>query len=110
MGRQGVVVFTRRLQYLNRSVTLPDGTRHTIRLGEEKGVDSLGRARTEPLDQARLCVPLERGQPIPPRGGRNRLDRDRPHSVALIWSGSSGSVADAAPPVLPDGNNGPKPA
>ena len=39
MGRQGVVVFTRRLQYLNRSVTLPDGTRHTIRLGEEKGVD-----------------------------------------------------------------------
>lgn len=39
MGRQGVVVFTRRLQYLNRSVTLPDGTRHTIRLGEEKGID-----------------------------------------------------------------------
>ncbi len=39
MGRQGVVVFTRRLQYLNRSVTLPDGTRHSIRLGEEKGVD-----------------------------------------------------------------------
>lgn len=39
MGRQGVMVFTRRLQYLNRSVTLPDGTRQTIRLGEEKGID-----------------------------------------------------------------------
>lgn len=39
MGRQGVVVYTRRLRYHNRSVTLPDGTEHTILLGEEKGID-----------------------------------------------------------------------
>jgi uncharacterized LabA/DUF88 family protein len=39
MGRQGVVVCTRRLKYHNRSVTLPDGTLHTVLVGEEKGID-----------------------------------------------------------------------
>ena len=39
MGRQGVVVCTRRLRYRNHSITLPGGTRHTVRLGEEKGID-----------------------------------------------------------------------
>lgn len=39
MGRQGVVVYTRRLRYHSWMVTLPDGTEHTIVLGEEKGID-----------------------------------------------------------------------
>jgi hypothetical protein len=39
MGRQGVVVCTRRLKYHNRSVTLPDGTLHSVLVGEEKGID-----------------------------------------------------------------------
>ena len=39
MGRQGVVVYTRRLKYRRRSVTLPDGTDQTFMVGEEKGID-----------------------------------------------------------------------
>jgi hypothetical protein len=34
-----VVVCTRRLKYHNRSVTLPDGTLHSVLVGEEKGID-----------------------------------------------------------------------
>lgn len=39
MGRQGVVVFSRPLRYRNRRVMLPDGTKHSFLIGEEKGVD-----------------------------------------------------------------------
>ncbi len=39
MGRQGIVVFSRRLRYRNVQVRLPDGTTHTFLTGEEKGVD-----------------------------------------------------------------------
>lgn len=39
MGRQGVVVFSRPLRYRNRRVVLPDGTKHSVLTGEEKGVD-----------------------------------------------------------------------
>ncbi|MEO5338825.1 MAG: NYN domain-containing protein [Magnetospirillum sp. WYHS-4] len=39
MGRQRVHVFSRPLRYRNKSFTLPDGTQHTILVGEEKGVD-----------------------------------------------------------------------
>lgn len=39
MGRQGVHVFSRFLSYRNKTVRLPDGTTHTIRTAEEKGVD-----------------------------------------------------------------------
>lgn len=39
MGRQGVVVFTRRLRYRNRTVRLPGGGTHTFLAGEEKGID-----------------------------------------------------------------------
>lgn len=39
IGRQGVVVYSRPLRYRNRSVALPDGTRHSFRTGEEKGID-----------------------------------------------------------------------
>ena len=39
MGRQGVVVFSRPLRYRNRTVVLPDGTKHSFLAGEEKGID-----------------------------------------------------------------------
>ncbi len=39
MGREGVVVFTRRLRYRNRTVRLPGGRTHTLLAGEEKGID-----------------------------------------------------------------------
>lgn len=39
LGREGVHVFSRTLRYRNRTVTLPGGSTHTFRTGEEKGVD-----------------------------------------------------------------------
>lgn len=39
MGHRGVVVFSRRLRYRNRTVKLPDGTIHTYLVGQEKGID-----------------------------------------------------------------------
>jgi uncharacterized LabA/DUF88 family protein len=39
MGRQGVVVYSRSLRYRNRRIVLPDGTKHSVLTGEEKGVD-----------------------------------------------------------------------
>ncbi len=39
LGRQGVEVFSRSLRYRNRTVRLPDGTKHTYLAGEEKGID-----------------------------------------------------------------------
>lgn len=39
MGRQGVHIFSRSLRYRNRTVRLPNGTSHTVLVGEEKGID-----------------------------------------------------------------------
>ncbi len=39
MGRQGVKVFSRSLRYRNRTVMLPNGTKHIYLAGEEKGID-----------------------------------------------------------------------
>lgn len=39
MGRQGVRVFSRPLRYRNRVVNLPDGTKYSILIGQEKGID-----------------------------------------------------------------------
>jgi uncharacterized LabA/DUF88 family protein len=39
MGRAGVHVFSRPLRYRNQSMTLPDGSTHTVLVGEEKGID-----------------------------------------------------------------------
>jgi uncharacterized LabA/DUF88 family protein len=39
MGRQGIIVFSRPLRYRTREVILSDGSRHTIRMAEEKGID-----------------------------------------------------------------------
>ena len=36
---QGVHVYSRPLRYRNKTVKLPDGTRHTFLAGEEKGID-----------------------------------------------------------------------
>ena len=39
MGRRGVHVYTRALRYRNKAFTLPDGTKHSLLIGEEKGID-----------------------------------------------------------------------
>ena len=39
MVRCGICVFARKLHYRNESVTLPDGSNRSVRIGEEKGVD-----------------------------------------------------------------------
>ena len=39
MGRLGVTIFSRPLRYRNQTVNLPDGTKHTILVGQEKGID-----------------------------------------------------------------------
>ena len=39
MGRQGVIVYSRPLRYRNRTVRLANGTQHSFRTGEEKGID-----------------------------------------------------------------------
>lgn len=40
MGRDGVKLFTRRLMYRNKTVYLPDGTKHSFLAGDEKGIDA----------------------------------------------------------------------
>lgn len=39
MSRQGVHTFSRPLRYRNQRFRLPDGTEHTVLVGQEKGVD-----------------------------------------------------------------------
>lgn len=39
MSWREVVVFSRSLRYRNKTVKLPDGTKHTFLAGEEKGID-----------------------------------------------------------------------
>jgi len=39
MSRGGVVVYSRALRYRNQSLKLPDGSMHTMLVGEEKGID-----------------------------------------------------------------------
>jgi len=39
MGRQGVHVFARPLSYRSKTVRLPDGSTHSFRAAEEKGVE-----------------------------------------------------------------------
>ncbi len=39
MEQQGIVVFKRQLRYRNQEVSLPDGRKTTVLVGQEKGVD-----------------------------------------------------------------------
>ncbi|MDI1252771.1 NYN domain-containing protein [Thermomonas sp.] len=39
MRHKKIVVFSRPLRYRNQTVKLPDGSSHTVRAGEEKGID-----------------------------------------------------------------------
>ena len=50
MGRQGVYVVSRPLRYRNQTVRLPDGTEHTVLVGEEKGIDVVDLRRTVDRD------------------------------------------------------------
>src|SRR5438093_6903594 len=51
MGRQGVYVVSRPLRYRNQTVRLPDGTEHTVLVGEEKGIDVVDLRRTVDRDE-----------------------------------------------------------
>lgn len=62
MGREGVHVFSRPLRYRNQTVKLPDGSQHTVLVGQEKGVD------------VRLALDLV------------RFASDRHYDVGLIFS------------------------
>jgi len=39
MGRQGIAIYSRELRYRNKMVRLPDGSKHAVLTGEEKGID-----------------------------------------------------------------------
>jgi hypothetical protein len=39
MSRRGIHTFSRPLRYRNETLTLPDGTQHSVLVGQEKGVD-----------------------------------------------------------------------
>ncbi|MCZ7586164.1 MAG: NYN domain-containing protein [Deltaproteobacteria bacterium] len=39
MNHQGVKVFSRSLRYQTKTLTLPDGTQQSLRVGQEKGID-----------------------------------------------------------------------
>lgn len=62
MGREGVKSYTRALRYRNRTIRLPDGSKHTFLSGEEKGID------------VRIALDVI------------RLARQRQYDVALIFS------------------------
>lgn len=62
MGREGVKSYTRALRYRNRTVRLPDGSKHSFLSGEEKGID------------VRIALDVI------------RLARQRRYDVALIFS------------------------
>ena len=76
MRRKGVIVYTRSLKYRYRSVALPDGTDHTVLLGEEKGIEA--------LDQTRLRLPRWSGHSEPARCGPDGLDQDRPRHIRRL--------------------------
>jgi uncharacterized LabA/DUF88 family protein len=39
MGRQNIRTFSRSLRYRNKSFSLPDGSQHSVMVGQEKGID-----------------------------------------------------------------------
>jgi len=39
MGSRGIHVYSRKLRYRNQTIKLPDGSTHTILVGQEKGID-----------------------------------------------------------------------
>jgi len=62
MGQVGIKIFSRPLRYRNEKIKLPDGTTHTILVGQEKGVD------------VRIAIDVI------------RLAHDKSYDVALIFS------------------------
>jgi len=62
MRGQGVEVYTRPIRYRNKKIDLPDGTSHSFRTGEEKGID------------VRIALDVV------------RLASDRSYDVGLIFS------------------------
>ena len=39
MSRQGIITFSRPLRYRNKTFRLPDGSEHSVLVGQEKGID-----------------------------------------------------------------------
>jgi uncharacterized LabA/DUF88 family protein len=67
MGRLGVHIFSRPLRYRNQTVTLPDGTKHTFLVGQEKGVDvrlALDIVRLVNENEFDVCLILSQDQDL----------------------------------------------
>src|SRR3990172_5827219 len=67
MGRLGVTIFSRPLRYRNQTVNLPDGTKHTILVGQEKGIDvrvALDIVRLANEDSYDFCRILSQDQDL----------------------------------------------
>src|SRR3990172_3628351 len=67
MGRLGVTIFSRPLRYRNQTVNLPDGTKHTILVGQEKGIDvrvALDIVRLANEDSYDVCLILSQDQDL----------------------------------------------
>jgi uncharacterized LabA/DUF88 family protein len=67
MGRLGVHIFARPLRYRNQTFTLPDGTKHTILVGQEKGVDvrlALDIVRLVNENEYDVCLILSQDQDL----------------------------------------------
>ncbi len=39
MGKMGIHIYSRPLRYRNQTIVLPNGSRHTVLVGQEKGID-----------------------------------------------------------------------
>ncbi|MFQ5846843.1 MAG: NYN domain-containing protein [Candidatus Methylomirabilales bacterium] len=67
MGRRGVTIFSRSLRYRNQTVYLPDGSKHTFLVGQEKGVDvrlALDIVRLVREDSYDVCLIFSQDQDL----------------------------------------------
>jgi uncharacterized LabA/DUF88 family protein len=67
MGRLGVTIFSRPLRYRNQTVHLPDGSKHTFLVGQEKGVDvrlALDIVRLAHEDSYDVCLIFSQDQDL----------------------------------------------
>jgi uncharacterized LabA/DUF88 family protein len=107
ISRQGAHVFSRPLRYRNRSVRLPDGSRHTFLAGEEKGIDvriALDIIRLAHRDAYDVAVVFSQDQDLSEvaeeirviaRGSRSRarFPRARRAGTAEASTGRTGSAS-----------------
>jgi uncharacterized LabA/DUF88 family protein len=67
MNHQGVKVFSRSLRYQMKTITLPDGSQQTLRVGQEKGIDvriALDVVRAMRLRECEVVVVFSQDQDL----------------------------------------------